>query len=207
MGVGIYRDRLLPRLVNRTCGAQGHDPLRGRVCSELSGRVLELGFGSGLNVPFYPETVDSVVVVEPADLAWQLAQSRVNAARAPIERAGRDATSLPFPDASFDTALSTWTMCTIPEIGTALAEVRRVLVPGATLHFVEHGLAPDPGVQKWQHRLDPVQRVVGGGCHLNRNIPSLIEDAGFRIRDIDIFYGTVGPRFIDAQQLGVAVPE
>lgn len=122
----------------------------------------------------------------------------------PIERAGLDGQALPFPDSSFDTALSTWTMCTIPDIETALAELRRVLTPGGTLHFLEHGLAPEPEVQRWQHRLDPVQQVIAGGCHLDRDIRGLIESAGFEIREIDVFKG-VWPRFIDTQSLGVAV--
>ncbi|WP_425297232.1 class I SAM-dependent methyltransferase, partial [Nocardia abscessus] len=140
------------------------DPLRERACAGLHGRVVEIGFGSGLNVPFYPAPVASVRAVEPADLGWRLASGRVAAATVPIERAGLDGQALPFADNTFDCALSTWTMCTIPDIATALAEVRRVLVPGGTLHFVEHGLAPDEKVRVWQNRLNPVQkRLFGGG--------------------------------------------
>ncbi|ONM46841.1 class I SAM-dependent methyltransferase [Nocardia donostiensis] len=203
--MGIYRDRVVPHIVNVACGMRANDPLRERVCAGLSGRVVELGFGSGLNVPFYPPAVQSVSAVEPADLGWKLAAGRLASAPVPIERAGLDGQSLPFPDDSFDCALSTWTMCTIPDIASALAEVRRVLVAGGTLHFVEHGLAPDPGVQTWQHRLNPIQKVLAGGCNLDRDIRGLIEDAGFRMREVDIFYGEAGPRFIDAQSLGVAV--
>src|SRR5690606_25317861 len=137
-----------------------NDKLRAQVCGGLSGRVVEIGFGSGLNVPFYPPSVQSVSAVEPADLGWKLAGKRVAAATVPIERAGLDGQSLPFADNSFDAAVSTWTMCTIPDIDAALAEVRRVLVPGGTLHFVEHGLAPDAKVQAWQHRLNPIQNAV-----------------------------------------------
>lgn len=203
--MGIYRDRVVPHIVNVACGMKANDPLRERVCAGLSGRVVELGFGSGLNVPFYPPAVRSVSAVEPADLGWKLAAGRLASAPMPIERAGLDGQSLPFPDDSFDCALSTWTMCTIPDIASALAEVRRVLVAGGTLHFVEHGLAPDPEVQTWQHRLNPIQKVLAGGCNLDRDIRGLIEDAGFRMREVDIFYGETGPRFIDAQSLGVAV--
>jgi SAM-dependent methyltransferase len=202
--VGIYRDRFVPRLVNVACGMKANEPLRERVCSGLSGRVIELGFGSGLNVPFYPDAVVSVSAVEPANLGWELSARRRSAAGVPIERAGLDGQSLPFPDSSFDAALSTWTMCTIPDIDAALAELRRVLVPGGTLHFVEHGLAPEPKVQRWQHRLDPLQQRIAGGCHLNRNIRAVIESAGFGIRELDVFRGQ-GPAFIDTQSLGVAV--
>jgi ubiquinone/menaquinone biosynthesis C-methylase UbiE len=166
--------------------------------------VLEIGFGPGLNVPFYSAAVQSVSAVEPADLGWKLAAKRLTNANVPIERAGLDGQALPFADNSFDAALSTWTMCTIPDIATALAEMRRVLVPCGTLHFVEHGLAPDPKVQVWQHRLNPIQKTIAGGCHLDRDIRGLIQTAGFEIRDIDEFYGD-GPRFVAALSLGVAV--
>ncbi|MBF6547392.1 class I SAM-dependent methyltransferase [Nocardia brasiliensis] len=203
--MGFYRDRVVPRIVDAACGMRFNEPLRERVCAGLTGRVVEIGFGSGLNVPFYPETVELVSAVEPADLGWRLASERVAAARVPIERSGLDGQALPFGDNSFDSALSTWTLCTIPDVATALAEVRRVLAPGGTLHFVEHGLAPDQRVQVWQHRLNPIQKTFAGGCHLNRDIRGLLTDAGFEIRDIDVFYGEDAPRFLAAQSLGVAV--
>lgn len=202
--VGIYRDHFVPRLVNAACGMRANEPLRERVCAGLSGRVVELGFGSGLNVPFYSDAVVSVSAVEPADLGWKISSRRRAGTRVPIERAGLDGQSLPFPDSSFDTALSTWTMCTIPDIEAALGEIRRVLIPGGTLHFVEHGLAPDPKVQRWQHRLDPLQQRIAGGCHLDRNIRALVETAGFGIRELEVVRGQ-GPAFIDTQSLGVAV--
>lgn len=196
---------MVPRIVDAACGMRFNEPLRERVCAGLNGRVVEIGFGSGLNVPFYPETVELVSAVEPADLGWRLASERVAAAKVPIERSGLDGQALPFGDNSFDSALSTWTLCTIPDVATALAEVRRVLAPGGTLHFVEHGLAPDQRVQVWQHRLNPIQKTFAGGCNLNRDIRGLLTDAGFEIRDIDVFYGEDAPRFLAAQSLGVAV--
>ncbi len=202
--VGIYNDQVVPRLVEVACGIKANDKLRAQVCGGLSGRVVEIGFGSGLNVPFYPPSVQSVSAVEPADLGWKLAGKRVAAATVPIERAGLDGQSLPFADNSFDAAVSTWTMCTIPDIDAALAEVRRVLVPGGTLHFVEHGLAPDAKVQAWQHRLNPIQNAVAGGCNLNRDIRGLIENAGFQMREVEVFYGG-WPKFMVAQTIGVAV--
>jgi SAM-dependent methyltransferase len=202
--VGIYNDQIVPRIVDVACGSKLNNPQRKRACAGLQGRVLEIGFGSGLNVPFYPAAVQSISAVEPADLGWKLAAKRVAKATVPIERSGLDGRALPFDDNFFDAALSTWTMCTIPDIATALAEVRRVLVPGGTLHFVEHGLAPDSKVQLWQHRLNPIQKALAGGCHLNRDIRGLLETAGFEIRDIDIFYED-GPKFLTALTLGVAV--
>ncbi|WP_405162324.1 methyltransferase domain-containing protein [Nocardia sp. NBC_01499] len=203
--MGFYGDRVVPRIVDVACGMRFNEPLRERVCGGLRGQVVEIGFGSGLNVPFYPESVDKVSAVEPADLGWKLASERVAGSKVPIERAGLDGQSLPFSDNTFDSAVSTWTLCTIPDVVTALAEVRRVLNPGGTLHFVEHGLAPDPKVQVWQNRLNPLQKTFCGGCNLNRDIRGLLTTAGFDIQDIDIFYTEDAPRFLAAQSLGVAV--
>lgn len=203
--MGIYHDQVLPRIVNVACGLKANRPMRERVCAGLAGRVLEIGFGSGLNVPYYPSSVTEVAAIEPSDVAWKLAAKRVAASSVPVERAGLDGRSLPFPDDSFDAAVSTWTMCTVPEIDVALAELRRVLVPGGELHFVEHGLAPDAAVQRWQHRLNPAQRRLFGGCNLNRPIVELVSGAGFRIEELDVFYEPGAPRFLGAQSLGVAV--
>ena len=171
---------MLPRIVNIACGMKSSNELRDRVCEGLHGQVVEIGFGSGLNVPYYPDSVAGVAAIEPADLGWKLASTRVAGSPVPIERSGLDGQSLPLADDSCDTALSTWTLCTIPDVIAALHEVRRVLKPGGTLHFVEHGLAPDDEVRRWQHRLEPLQKRVFGGCHLTRPILDLLTKAGFR---------------------------
>jgi SAM-dependent methyltransferase len=181
------------------------EPLRRRVCEGLAGDVVEIGFGSGLNVPFYPEAVTRVDAVEPADAAWKLADQRLLATTAPVHRSGLDGQSLPFADDSFDAALSTWTLCTIPDVAVALRELRRVLKPGGTLHFVEHGLAPDESVRRWQHRLEPVQKRVFGGCHLTRPIADLLTTAGFTITELDAFYDKSAPKFEAAYSLGTAL--
>ena len=203
--MGLYGDRVLPRIVDVACGRKSSNDLRNRVCEGLYGRVVEIGFGSGLNIPFYPDSVDGIAAVEPADLGWKLAGKRLAESSVPVERCGLDGQSLPLADNSCDTALSTWTLCTIPDVIAALHEVRRVLKPGGTFHFVEHGLAPDDEVQKWQRRLDPLQQRLFGGCHLTRPILDLLTRAGFTVTDVDIFYDEGSPKFLTAQSLGVAV--
>lgn len=199
-----YERYVLPRLCNAACGVRSLQPLRQRACAGLAGEVIELGFGSGLNLPWYPAEVRSVAAVEPSDLSWKLASERVAAAGFPVARSGLDGQRLPFGDASFDAALSTWTLCTIPDASAALAEVRRVLRPGGRLHFLEHGLAPDERVRRWQRRLDPVQVKIAGGCHFTRPIADLISGAGFDITALEAFYSG-RPKFSAADSLGVAV--
>jgi SAM-dependent methyltransferase len=203
--MGLYQRRVLPRFVNVAGGSRRLEPLRRRVCTGLAGDVVEIGFGSGHNIPFYPAAVTRVAAVEPSDLSWRLAGERVSAARIPVQRAGLDGQRLPFDDGSYDAALSTWTLCTIPDVAAALSEVRRVLKPGGSLHFLEHGLAPDENVRRWQRRFEPLQRRLAGGCHLTRQIAGLLMAAGFTITDIDVFYEADTPKVVGADSLGIAV--
>jgi ubiquinone/menaquinone biosynthesis C-methylase UbiE len=202
--MGIYREQVLPRIIDVACNLKVAREQRVRVCEGLAGEVVEIGFGSGLNVPFYPAAVTRVAAVEPADVGWKLAGKRVRATTIPVQRSGLDGQSLPFPDDSFDAAVSTWTMCTIPDVAAALRELRRVLKPGGELHFVEHGLAPDASVRHWQHRLEPIQKRVFGGCHLTRPVVDLVTGAGFTIAQLDVYYEEGTPKFLGANSLGVA---
>jgi ubiquinone/menaquinone biosynthesis C-methylase UbiE len=191
--VSFYRERVLPRVVDRACNSAELREWRARVTAGLSGVVVEIGFGSGLNVPHYPDAVDLVHAVEPARHARALALRRLSATTVPVEHLELDAEALPLPDDSCDGALSTFTLCTIPDADAALAELRRVLRPGGRFHFLEHGRSPDPGVATWQHRLEPLQRRLAGGCHLTRCPADLVERAGFEIVSVDSRYAR-GPR-------------
>jgi ubiquinone/menaquinone biosynthesis C-methylase UbiE len=203
--VGVYAERVLPRILNVACGTKQSRPLRERVCAGLHGQVVEIGFGSGHNVPFYPDTVERVAAIEPSELSWKLARDRVSASTVTVEQSGLDGQSLGFADNSFDAALSTWTLCTIPDPVLALTEVHRVLRPGGTLHFIEHGVAPDESVQRWQRRLEPLNKRLAGGCHLTRPILDLLKTAGFSVEQVEVFYEAGAPKPVAADSLGVAV--
>lgn len=202
--MGIYAKHVVPRIVNVACGMKTIHPLRRRVCAGLHGDVVEIGFGSGLNIPFYPASVARVDAVEPADLGWKLAAKRLRATDITVRRSGLDGQTLPFPAHSYDAALLTYTLCTIPDPALALRELRRVLKPGAELHFLEHGLAPDASVRRWQRRLDPLEQRLAGGCHFTRRTVDLIIAAGFTITELDTFYEDGAPKFAGALSLGTA---
>lgn len=183
--MGVYRDQVLPRIVDLTLGTKDISHWRRRCVEGLSGVIVEPGFGSGLNLPWLPETVTKVYAIDPAALGQKLAAKRLEAAAIPVEFIGLDGQTIPLPDDSCDGALLTFTLCTIPDPALALAELRRVLRPGGRLHFLEHGHSPDPRVAAWQRRIEPAQKIVADGCHLTRNIAELITDAGFTIDHLE----------------------
>jgi SAM-dependent methyltransferase len=191
--VPFYTEQVVPRLVALTCGASGLSGLRARTAAGLSGRVVEIGFGSGFNVPHYPSDVSRVLAVEPSTTAWRMASRRVAASPVPVEQAGMDGQSLALEDASCDGAICTFTLCTIPDPETTLAEVRRVLRPGGSFHLLEHGVAPDQRVAAFQRRVEPLQRRIADGCHLTRDPLALVADAGFTVDEVEQRYGA-GPR-------------
>jgi SAM-dependent methyltransferase len=191
--MGVYRDRVLPRLIDRACRTPELAEWRTGVTKGLAGRVVEIGFGSGLNLRHYPPEVDVVLAVEPAAVSRRLAARREAQSGVRVEHVGLDGEELALADASVDCALSTFTLCTIPDIERALSELRRVIKPGGRFHFLEHGLAPEPGVARWQRRLEPLQKRVAGGCHLTRDIPRLVRAAGFELEALEQRYAQ-GPR-------------
>jgi ubiquinone/menaquinone biosynthesis C-methylase UbiE len=176
-----YERAVLPHLLDLACSMGPIQRQREKVIPQACGRVLEIGMGTGLNLPFYDRArVKSIVGVDPALQMHKLALKRSLAAGIPVELVGVSAQSLPVADASFDTVVSTYTLCSIPDPLAALRELRRALVPGGKLLFCEHGRAPDEGVLRWQTRLQPYWMKIAGGCHLNRDIPALLEAAGFK---------------------------
>lgn len=186
--MGFYREQVLPRAQDVLMGRKSFLEIRSRVCEGLAGDVVEVGFGTGLNAPYYPSQVTKIYAVEPSRVCMHIAEPRIARSAAPVEPAGLTGEHLDLPSEQFDTALSTWTLCTIPDVANALAELRRVLKPGGKFHFVEHGHAPDPNIARWQQRIEPIWKPIGGGCHLTRRIPELIADAGFTIDALDTYY-------------------
>ncbi len=192
--MGIYRTRVLPHIMNAAMKSKENEEIRARVCADLEGSVVEIGFGSGLNVPYYPAAVHTVHAVEPATRSFEIAADRVEASHVDVHHTGLTGERLDLPAGTADAVLSTWTLCTIPDVVAALAEIRRVLKPGGLLHFVEHGIAPDTKTARRQRRIEPISKPIFGGCHLTRDIPALLTDNGFAIHTIDTFQHAKEPR-------------
>jgi ubiquinone/menaquinone biosynthesis C-methylase UbiE len=186
--VNVYEKYLLPWLIHWGMRSKVATAERRRVIPLASGTVLEVGVGSGLNLPFYGPKVQRLYALDPSRELWKMARKRVREVSFPVEFLAASAERIPLEDRSVDTVVSTWTLCTIPDPWLALSEMRRVLKPEGQLIFVEHGRSPDPGVEAWQNRFTPVWKRVAGGCHLNRPIDALIADAGFDIMQIERGY-------------------
>ena len=201
--MGFYEAQILPRVIDKVLGNESMADIRRPSLEGLQGVVLEIGFGSGPNLPLYPASVTRVLAVDPAVVGRRLAAERLARSPIPVDFIGLDGSSLPLEDASVDAALSTWTLCTIPDVDDALHEVRRVLKPGGSLHFLEHGLAADPKVAARQRRFTPVQRKVAGGCHLDRDIAALVAAAGFDVVALQRFT-IAGPKTMSSMYSGVA---
>jgi ubiquinone/menaquinone biosynthesis C-methylase UbiE len=201
--VGLYTDQVLPRITNIVLNTRAINAIRKRTVEGLSGEVLEVGFGSGLNLPYYPSEVRRLLVVDPATVGRKLASKRLARCTIPIEFVGLSGEVLPMEAESVDHVLVTWTMCTIPAVEEALREMHRALRPGGQLHFAEHGRSPDPRVALWQDRFTPLQKLWAGGCHLNRPIDTLVVGAGFEMSRLENFY-MEGPKSMSYIYEGLA---
>ena len=193
--MGFWNDQVVPRFTDKMLSNRDVMRHRARITDGLHGEVVEIGFGSGLNVPSYPASVTTVYAIDPSLVARELARTRVSSSPVDVRYVGLDGATLPLDDASVDSALSTFTLCTIPDVERALREVLRVLKPGGTFHFLEHGLCPEPDVARWQHRLNGMQQRLAGGCHLDRPIEQMIRDAGFELTVLDHDL-LAGPKFM-----------
>jgi ubiquinone/menaquinone biosynthesis C-methylase UbiE len=201
--MAIWRDHLLPRIIDKACGRREFSEARRRTVGGLHGQVIEIGFGSGHNLAHYPATVERIMAVEPSAVARRLAEPRIAATSLDVDFVGLDSQHLTLPNDCADAAVTTFTLCSLPDVIRALRELARVLRPGGRLHFLEHGLSPDPKVVAWQHRLTPLQKRVCGGCHFDRPITELLTAAGFNIVALENFYFR-GPKTPSYMYQGVA---
>lgn len=203
--MGLYDKYILPKFLNCACGSKPINYQRQKVVPLAKGKVLDIGIGSGLNIPFYnSDKIDKVIGIDPSHELIELAKELANDSKASIELVIGSAESIPYPDNFFDTVLVTYTMCTIPNVAIANKEMWRVLKEDGRLIFSEHGLAPDKKISKWQNRIDPFWGKIAGGCHLNRDIQKLITDAGFSFESLDKMYIPSTPKFAGYNYWGIA---
>ena len=202
--MGLYDKYILPKFLNCACGSKPINYQRQKVVPLAKGKVLDIGIGSGLNIPFYNSNqIDKVIGIDPSHELIELAKELANDSKASIELVIGSAESIPYPDNFFDTVLVTYTMCTIPNVAIANKEMWRVLKDDGRLIFCEHGLAPDKKISKWQNRIDPFWGKIAGGCHLNRDIQKLITDAGFSFESLDKMYIPSTPKFAGYNYWGI----
>ena len=206
--MGFYSDYVLPRFINCACGTKPIRRQREKVVPLASGTVLEIGIGTGHNLPHYDaDKIDRVIGLDPCEKSWEIARKNHPNLPFDLEFVGLPGEQIPLDDDSIDTVLVTYALCTIPDPGEALRGMRRVLKPGGKLVFCEHGEAPDPGVKKWQDRINPIWSAIAGGCNLHRPIPKLLDTAGFNVDNMESMYLPSTPRFAGFNYWGVARAE
>ncbi len=203
--MGFYQDRVIPPLIDLVMRNKETTRRRAVLIPQASGRVLEVGIGSGLNLPFYSRNVTQLIAVEPSAKLAAMTREKTYGLPFPVELLERSAEELSLDDGSIDTVVVTWVLCSIPDPLRALREMRRVLTSAGRMLFVEHGLAPDPDIRAWQERVNPIWRRVSGGCNMNRGIEELVRTAGFRIAALERFY-LKGLRILTATYEGTACP-
>ncbi len=204
--MGLYSGQILPRFLAWSMSGRRVAEERAPFLAGISGRVLELGFGAGLNLPFFSPAVSELLALEPEPVNRKLAAPRIARAPFPVRWLAARGEQVPLDAHSVDAVVSTWTLCSIPDLERALSEVARLLRPGGRLHFIEHGLSPEAGVARWQRRLEPLQKRLFGGCHLTREIDRELSQAGFRIDGLEAFYAR-GPKVMNWTLRGSAIPE
>lgn len=203
--MSFYEKHVLPRFINCACASKPMMKQREKVVPRAQGTVLEIGIGTGLNLPYYDASrVERLIGLDPSEESWKLAGERAAHLDFEVEFIGLPGEQIPLEDASVDTVLVTFALCTIPDPVTALAGMARVLRPGGELIFCEHGKAPDAGVRKWQDRINPLWRKLCGGCNLNRDIPHLLDQGGFTVADLETLYLPSTPRFAGFNYWGSA---
>ena len=203
--MGFYENRILPWLLDAACGTGPVEKQRAKVVPQAEGRVLEVGMGSGLNLPFYdPSRVELVWGLEPSEGMRRRAESRLAVSPVEVKWIALPSEEIPLEDESADTVLLTYTLCSVPDFRRALAQMRRVLKPTGRLLFSEHGVAPDEGVRRWQERINPLWKRLAGGCHLNRDIPGALREAGFEVPQLETMYLPGTPSFAGFQYWGYA---
>lgn len=203
--MGFYSDVFFPWGMNLAMSGETFQEQRHAVLQPVDGKILEIGFGSGLNLPHYPNSVKKLVTVDPNVGMTRYTQKQIANSDIEVERQILSSESLPMPDESFDTVVSTWTLCSITNVDAALQEVKRVLKPGGKFVFLEHGLSPDKKVSRWQNRLNGIQKVIGDGCHLNRDMRKLVNEVGFSKLEVENFYFPKAPRFLGYMYRGIAI--
>ena len=204
--LNLYQDCIVPHLIQMAMRQEQLAVYRRRLLSAAEGHVLEIGVGSGLNIPHYGASVADVIGLDPSPKLLSMAEKTIRGLSLPVKLLRGSAEQIPLPDESVDTLVTTWTLCSIPDVVPALSEMRRVLKSNGRFLFVEHGQAPDANVRRWQDRLTPIWRRLAGGCHLNRPIRQLIQKAGFRIERMDTGY-MKGPKLMTFMYEGVARPQ
>lgn len=204
--MGLYQRYLLPRILHLSMKSRDITRWRAQIIPAARGRVLEIGIGSGLNLPFYGAEVTELAAVDPSRELLRLAGRAAAQTDFEVDLRAQSAERLPFDEAGFDCLVTTWTLCSIPDVSAALADMRRVLKPDGRLIFIEHGSSPEPRVRRWQDRLNPLWNRCAGGCNLNRDIESLIGRAGFRITELETGHLVKGPRPLTYHYRGLARP-
>ncbi len=205
--MGFYSRIIFPRLLNLSMASEQLAVYRRSLLAQVQGEILEIGFGTGLNLSYYPEHVKRITAIDPNPGMHPLAQRRMTTSKIKIQLHTHSIEALPMPDHSFDTVVSSWTLCSVPQLTAALQEIRRVLKPQGHFCLIEHGLSPDPKAQWWQYRLNPVQKLLGDGCQLTRNFQTLLIEQGFTWIELEKFYLPDTPRFLGYMYQGVAQPK